>query len=120
MHARPVPAPWSICTVLPVEIEHLVKWEQEEDGVKKIYRMAVGETVKLEPVSQLELRFDTVYCDSSRGRIKRVPTMVRPKPRAPKYKYAVWLDRVERTMVHATDSKGTDYYIPTNKLSLKG
>jgi hypothetical protein len=32
----------------------------------------------------------------------------------------VWLDQVEGPMVHATDTKGTHYYIPTNKLSLKG
>jgi hypothetical protein len=87
--------------------------------VNKVY-MAVGEMMELEPVGQLELRFDTVYCDSSRSRMKRVPTMLRPNPRAPKYTYAVWLDQVEGPMVHAAENKGTNYYIPTNKLSLKG
>jgi hypothetical protein len=112
------PAPSSICTVL--KIEHLVRWEQEEDGQRKVYRLAVGDMTELEPVVQPELKFDTVYCDGSRGRMKRVPTMLRPKPKAQKYKYAVWLDQVEGPMVHATASKGSDYYIPTNKLSLKG
>jgi hypothetical protein len=111
-------APSSICTLL--EIEQLVRWEQEEDGQQKVYRFAVGSMTELEPVLQPELRFETVFCDGSRGRMKRVPTMLRPKAKAVRYKYAVWLDQIECPMVHAIDSKGGHYYIPTNKLSLKG
>jgi hypothetical protein len=108
--------PSSICTF--PEIEHLVEWEQEEDSVCKVYCLAFG--VEVEPVLQPELRFNTTFCDVSRGCMKQEPTMLRPKPKAPKYKYAVWLDQVEGPMVHAPDTKGTDYYILKNKLSLKG
>jgi hypothetical protein len=77
-------APSSICTML--EIEHLVRWEQEEDDQQKVDRFAVGSMTELEPVLRQELRFETVFCDGTRGRIKRVPTMLRPKAKARRYK----------------------------------
>jgi hypothetical protein len=114
------PAPASMCMLL--EIEHLVRWEEvdEVDGMKRTYRLAVGNMTQLEAVSNPALGFETVFCDGSRGRRKRVPTLLTPQPGARSYKYAVWLDQIECAMVKAEDSRGKCYYIPTNKSSSKG
>jgi hypothetical protein len=64
-----------------------------------------GDMTELELVSPPELRFETVFCDGNRGRMKRIPNMLRPKSKAGKYMYSVWLDQIECPMVHATDCK---------------
>jgi hypothetical protein len=112
------PAPASICTLL--EIDHLVKWEEEVDGERRIYRLAVGDMTLLEAVSRPDLQFETVFCDGSRGRRKRVPTLLKPQQGARSFKYAVWLDQIECSMVRAEDTSGRRFYVPTNKSSTKG
>jgi hypothetical protein len=112
------PEPASICTLL--EIEHLVRWEEEVDGERRIHRLAVGDMTQLEAVSRPDMQFETVFCDGSRGRRKRVPTLLKPQRGARSFKYAVWLDQIECSMVRAEDSSGRRFYVPTNKSSTKG
>jgi hypothetical protein len=112
------PAPPSICTL--VEVEHLVKWQQERDGRSLTHRLAVGLMKPLNPVTNMLLRFDTKYCDGSRGRRKRVPTMFSLPAGEAGYKYAVFLDQIECAMVKATDVSGNNFFIPVNKMSTKG
>jgi hypothetical protein len=114
------PAPASMCMLL--EIEHLMRWEEVDDsnGEKRTYRLAVGNMTQLQAICKPALNFETVFCDGSRGRRKRVPTLLTPQPGARSYKYAVWLDQIESAMVKAEDSKGRCYYVPTNKSSTKG
>jgi hypothetical protein len=71
------PAPANMCTLL--EIDHLVIWEEEVDGERRIHRLAVGDMTQLETVSRPDLQFETVFCDGSRGRRKRVPTLLKPQ-----------------------------------------
>jgi hypothetical protein len=111
------PAPASMCMLL--EIEHLVRWE-EVDGEKRTYGLEVGEMTRLEAICKPALCFETVFCNGSRGRRKRVPALLTPRPGARSYKYAVWLDQIECAMVKAENSKGKCYYVPTNKTSTKG
>jgi hypothetical protein len=59
--------------------------------------------------------FETVFCEGTRGRMKQVPTMLRPKAKSGKYKYDGGLDQIECPMVLATDSKEGYYYIPIVK-----
>jgi hypothetical protein len=120
------PSPASMCTLL--EIEHHVKREEEVDGESRMYRLAVGDRTQLEAVSRPDLQFERVFCDGSRGRRKRVPTLLEPQRGARSYKCAVWLDQIESTvwcsiecsMVRAKDNSGRRFYAPTSKSSTKG
>jgi hypothetical protein len=117
--AEPVTAaPGSICSVL--HVEHLLRWTQDKDGEPTACRLVLGQMTELEPVLNDLLQFDTVFCDGTRGRRRRYPTMMRPAPRKRPYKYAVYLDQVECTMVTGQDSKGARSYIPTSKSGLRG
>jgi hypothetical protein len=112
------PAPPSMLTLL--EVEHLVKWEQEVDGRTLMRRLAIGIMKPLQPVANQLLQFETVFCDGSRGRRKRVPTMLTVPPGAAGFKYAVFLDQIECAMVKATDSTGHNCYVPVNRSGMKG
>jgi hypothetical protein len=112
------PAPASMCMLL--EIEYLVKWEQELKGKSRVFRFATGNMTELQCVQNTLLGFETAFCDGSRGRCKRVPTLLTPARGARSYKYAVWLDQIDCAMVSAQDEKGKQFYMTTNKLFVRG
>lgn len=78
---------------------------------------------QLEAVPNDKLQHETVYCDGSLGRRRRVPTLLRPcKGRSGKpFKYAVWLQDIQGALVVPRDSQGrVTRYVPTNKTGLRG
>ena len=110
--------PPSMCGVL--HIQRLLKWTQTKDGTMLTRRLAIGKMHDLTPVADKLQRYSEVYCDGSRGRSKQFPTMLQPTRGRNSYTYAVWLSQIECAMVKYVDARGTVFYVPTNKLSLRG
>ena len=113
----PNPSPESHLTVL--EVQHLLRWQQKKDGREITRRLAVGKMRPVKPVQNAQLQFETVFCDGTLCRRRRVPSMLKPVGTR-SYDYAVWLDSVAGAMVAAKDGKGKLYYLPTNKTGLRG
>jgi hypothetical protein len=114
--------PGSICTVLTVE--RLLLWREQRDGEMLTRRLAMGVMTELVPAGSAANGYEMNYCDGTRGRRKRVPTMLTPaQGNGRSYKYAVWLDQIECTMACGLQQQGgrdTVFYIPVNKSSRRG
>jgi hypothetical protein len=88
------PEPGSICTVLTVE--RLLLWSEQRNGEKMTRRLAMGVMTELVPAGSAEDGYEMAFCDGTRRRRKRVPTMLTPAQGKNKsYKYAVWLDQIK-------------------------
>jgi hypothetical protein len=114
--------PGSICTVL--EVERLLLWREQRDGKMLTRRLATGVMTELVPAGSAVHGYEMAFCDGTRGRRKRVPTMLTPAAgKGRSYTYAVWLDQIECTMACGLQQQsGRDklYYIPVNKSSRRG
>jgi hypothetical protein len=110
-------SPGSICTLM--KVERLFLWRQ--NGVCR--RLVQGTMTNLVPVGSAENGYEQIYCDGSRGRRKRVPSMLIPDPRLKPYPYVVWLDQVECPMVCGVQQEGRQrkvFYVPPHKDSRRG
>jgi hypothetical protein len=68
--------PGSICTVLT--IERLLLWLEQRNGEKMTRRLAMGVMTELVPAGCAEDGYEMAFCNGTRGRRKRVPTMLTP------------------------------------------
>jgi hypothetical protein len=114
-------SPGSICAVLTVE--RLFLWREKGAAGDVCHRLVQGTMTDLVPAGSVENGYEQIYCDGSRGRRKRVPSMLTPDRRSKPFPCIVYLDQVECAMtcgVQRESRPQTVCYAPPHKASGRG